>query len=161
MRRILTLVTVKFLLTPLLLATSLVTQPAQAGIFDWLGIGASEEPQANTNFLPVDQAFVLTSRQTTNQLQLRFAIEPDYYLYRHTLAVSAKNAQLGDWVLPDGSPHEDEYFGKSQVYYQPLILNIPLKEVASDGSVEIRYQGCTTGLCYPPQTIKIPLKREG
>lgn len=152
------LLMIKPLFTPLFLATTLVSLPVQAGLFDWLGLSNSEKTPANTNFLHVDQAFVLSSNQKNNQLQLRFAIAPGYYLYRHTVAVSAKNAQLGDWVLPDGKPHEDEYFGKSQVYYQQLTLDMPLQAVAKDGSVEVRYQGCTTGLCYPPQTIHIPIK---
>lgn len=157
MPRISQLLTIKSLLSPLILVTALVTLPVQAGLFDWLGLNKAEKSQTNSDFLPMDQAFVLSSNQTAQQLQLSFTIEPDYYLYRHTVAVSAKNAQLGDWVLPGGTPHEDEYFGKSQVYYEQLTLAVPLQEIAADGSVEVRYQGCTSGLCYPPQTIHIPL----
>lgn len=139
-------------LTALLIA---ITPPTQAGVLEWLGIKASARPPVSTDFLPVEQAFVLSSKQSAGALQLSFAIAPGYYLYRHTLGVSAENADLGDWVLPGGTPHEDEYFGKTQVYYQQLDLDVPLNKIAQNGQVEVRYQGCTTGLCYPPQTMKI------
>ncbi|MGO1248071.1 MAG: protein-disulfide reductase DsbD domain-containing protein [Oceanisphaera sp.] len=146
------------LFTPFFLAASLVALPVQAGLFDWLGLNNTEQAPARSDFLPVDQAFVLTYQQAQSVLELHFAIQPDYYLYRHTINVSANDTELGDWTLPQGTPHEDEYFGKSQVYYQQLKLEVPLKSVAKGGSVAVHYQGCTTGLCYPPQTIQIALK---
>lgn len=139
-------------LTALLIA---ITPPAQAGVLEWLGIKTPAKPPVSTNFLPVEQAFVLSSKQNAGALQLSFAIAPGYYLYRHTLAVSVENAHIGDWLLPEGTPHEDEYFGKTQVYYQQLSLDVPLDKITQNGQVEVRYQGCTTGLCYPPQTMKI------
>lgn len=147
--------TVKRLLTVLLMTTFLVTLPAQAGVLEWLGLSSPATPKTNTHFLSVEQAFVLGSNQGADSLQLTFDIEPGYYLYRHTLAAFATNAQIGDWTLPEGTPHEDEYFGKTQVYYRQLTLNIPLQNVEKDGLVEVRYQGCTTGLCYPPQTRQL------
>ncbi len=146
---------VKRLLTALLMATSLLTLPAQAGVLEWLGLSSPATSSPHTDFLPVDQAFVLSSKQSANSLQLTFDIEPGYYLYRHTLAASVHNAHMGDWTLPDGTPHEDEYFGKSQVYYRQLTLDIPLHNVEKNGQLEVRYQGCTTGLCYPPQTRQL------
>ncbi|GHA29553.1 protein-disulfide reductase DsbD domain-containing protein [Oceanisphaera arctica] len=139
----------------LLLTTALVGLPSQAGVLEWLGL--SPEPVASSSFLPVEQAFVLTSKQTPAGLQLEFAMPPGYYLYRHRLSVSPHNASFGDWDLPTGTPHEDEYFGKTQVYYQKLELTIPLQQVESDGRTEISYQGCTSGLCYAPQQVSIPL----
>ncbi|MBO1518372.1 protein-disulfide reductase DsbD domain-containing protein [Oceanisphaera pacifica] len=141
----------------LALACLFAILPVQAGLFDWLG-GTDTTSNKKPDFLPVEQAFVLSSEQKNNQLQLSFSIAPQHYLYRHTIEVSAKQAALGDWTLPNGKPHQDEYFGKSQVYYQQLTLEIPLNAVEQDALVEVRYQGCTTGLCYPPQTIKIALQ---
>ncbi|MBM7455683.1 thiol:disulfide interchange protein DsbD [Oceanisphaera litoralis] len=142
---------------PLLLLTSaLMSLPSQAGVLEWLGL--RPEPAASgSSFLPVEQAFVLSSRQTPSGLLLEFTIAPGYYLYRQRLSVSPHNTRFGDWELPAGTPHEDEYFGKSQVYYQRLELTIPLQQVAPDGRAELRYQGCTSGLCYAPQQISIPL----
>ncbi len=139
----------------LLLTTALVALPSQAGVLEWLGL--RPEPASSSSFLPVEQAFVLSSKQTPAGLQLEFAIAPGYYLYRQRLSVSPHNARFGDWELPAGTPHEDEYFGKTQVYYQRLELTIPLQQVASDGRAELHYQGCTSGLCYAPQQVSIPL----
>lgn len=138
-----------------------ITLPVQAGVLEWLGINTPAKPPVSNDFLSVEQAFILSSKQNTGSLQLSFAIAPGYYLYRHTLAVSAENAHVGDWSLPEGTPHEDEYFGKTQVYYQQLALDIPLDNIVQNGQVAVRYQGCTTGLCYPPQTIQIPLRVKG
>ncbi|MFP2768549.1 protein-disulfide reductase DsbD domain-containing protein [Oceanisphaera sp. KMM 10153] len=140
----------------LLLTTALVAFPSQAGVLEWLGL--SPEPAPHSTFLSAEQAFALSSKQTPTGLQLEFAIAPGYYLYRHRQSVTPHNARLGDWVLPDGTQHEDEYFGKTQVYYQRLELTIPLQQVMPNGAVEVRYQGCTSGLCYPPQQVSIPLR---
>ncbi|OIN13572.1 hypothetical protein BFR47_10250 [Oceanisphaera psychrotolerans] len=137
------------------LAAALAAIPAQAGILEWLGL--APEPAQHTRFLPVEQAFVLNSEQTPAGLRLEFTIAPGYYLYRHRLSVIPDQVRFGDWELPAGTPHEDEYFGKTQVYYQGLELTIPLQQLEPEGRVDIRYQGCTSGLCYPPQLVSIPL----
>ncbi|MBR9858344.1 MAG: cytochrome C biogenesis protein [Gammaproteobacteria bacterium] len=139
----------------LLLTTALVALPSQAGVLEWLGL--RPKPVTSSAFLPVEQAFILTSQQTSAGLQLQFTIAPGYYLYRHQLSVTPNQARFGDWALPDGTAHEDEYFGKSQVYYRQLQLTIPLQQVMPGGVAEVRYQGCTSGLCYPPQQVSLPL----
>ncbi len=144
-----------FRLLSLSLAAALAAIPVQAGILEWLGL--APEPAQHTRFLPVEQAFVLNSEQTPAGLRLEFAIAPGYYLYRHRLSVTPEQVRFGDWELPAGTPHEDEYFGKTQVYYQGLELTIPLQQLESEGRADIRYQGCTSGLCYPPQLVSIPL----
>ena len=157
MQSISKLLTIKPKLTLLLLVSTLLTLPVQAGVLAWLGRGQAEESPPQIDFLPVEQAFVLSHHQAGNHLRLSFAIEPGYYLYRHTVAVSASNAQLGRVILPAGQPHEDQYFGNSQVYYQQLTLDVPLTAIEKNGELEVQYQGCTTDLCYAPQTVSIPL----
>lgn len=139
----------------LLLTTALVALPSQAGVLEWLGL--RPKPVTSSAFLPVEQAFILTGQQTSAGLQLQFTMAPGYYLYRHQLSVTPNQARFGDWALPDGTAHEDEYFGKSQVYYRQLKLIIPLQQVMPGGVAEVRYQGCTSGLCYPPQQVSLPL----
>ena len=62
----------------------------------------------------------------------------------------------GEPRLPAGLPHEDDYFGKQQVYRGNFYVSIPYR--FSDNrpaAVEliIKSQGCWDGgLCYPPQT---------
>lgn len=139
-----------------LLSTSLAPSLAHAGLLDWLGIN-DKGTSNQSEFLTADQAFILGSNQTADSLQLSFDIAPGYYLYRHQLTLAPKLATFGDWQLPAGEPHEDEYFGKSQVYKQPFTLNVPLQHVAEQAYVTVQYQGCTTDLCYAPQTVQVPL----
>lgn len=145
------------LLLPLGLSISLLTPAlAQAGILEWLGL-KEKASTSQQDFLPVEQAFVLSSKQSADQVTLTFSIAPESYLYRHKLSVTGLQSQLGEWQLPQGEPHEDVYFGSSQVFYQQLTFTIPLQHVADDGQLQVQYQGCTTGLCYPPQTVNIAL----
>ena len=44
-----------------------------------------------------------------------------------------------------------------EIFRNELALQIPLKS-AQNGSVEIHYQGCTKGFCYPPETVSVPLQ---
>ncbi|MBL1375992.1 protein-disulfide reductase DsbD domain-containing protein [Zobellella iuensis] len=139
----------------LLLACGLPLAPAHAGLLEWLGLGRDKTPPPA--FLRVEQAFAVSSRQTPDDLLIRVNIAPGYYLYRHSISVTPVQATFGDWLLPEGRPYEDEYFGQSQVYYQQLQLRIPLEQLQSGGRAELRYQGCTAGLCYPPERLEIPL----
>ncbi|MGO5000635.1 protein-disulfide reductase DsbD domain-containing protein [Oceanisphaera sp. W20_SRM_FM3] len=143
-----------------LLTLACLPNLAHAGLFNWFN--ASDNVTSNQNeFLTPEQAFVLSSSQTADSLTLSFDIAPGYYLYRHQLTVTPERARLGDWQLPQGQPHNDAYFGESQVYTQSFTLNLPLLDVQDQAQVKVQYQGCTTDLCYAPQTVQIPIKGEG
>ncbi|WP_116475630.1 protein-disulfide reductase DsbD [Zobellella maritima] len=139
----------------ILLVCCLLASPASAGLLERLAAGNSAPVQ--DAFLRVEQAFRVDSWQQNGQLVIHVDIEPDYYLYRHSISLSTEGAELGQWLLPEGTPHEDEYFGKSQVYYQNLQLRLPLENVDAEARVSFAYQGCTTGLCYPPERLDIAL----
>lgn len=131
---------------------------AHAGFFDWFSKSANKGQTSNqSEFLPAEQAFKVQHQQHDDVLTLTFAIAPGYYLYRHQLTVEPTQTQLGDWQLPEGQAHEDAYFGKSQVYKQSFSVDLPLQQVGEQGQLTLRYQGCTTDLCYAPQTLHIPL----
>lgn len=136
--------------------TAMMPQLAHAGLLDWLA--ARDKRTSNqAEFLTAEQAFSLSSSQTADSLKLSFAIAPGYYLYRHQLSVTPEQVSLGEWQLPQGHPHEDAYFGKSQVYNESFTLPLPLLKVGEQAQVTVKYQGCTTDLCYAPQTVHIPL----
>lgn len=128
---------------------------AQAGLLERLGIG--DATPARDDFLRVEQAFVIDSHRQGDLLLIDATIAPGYYLYRHSIEVLPEQARLGDWILPPGTPHQDEYFGQSRVFYRQLQLRIPLEQVSDQSRVSFRYQGCTTGLCYPPQRLSLNL----
>ncbi|MEH8129213.1 protein-disulfide reductase DsbD [Aeromonas veronii] len=142
------------LLSPLLLLCALLTTavgsaPAHASgadLLSSLGIEANAKPK----FLQVDEAFQIESEQRGDQLLLTLHIADNYYLYRHSLRFKGNNLTFSEPTLPEGTEHEDDFFGKTRVYYQQVSIAVPLKEVEENATLRVRYQGCTDGLCYPP-----------
>lgn len=142
------------LLSPLLLLCALLmatvgSSPAHASgadLLSSLGIEANAKPK----FLQVDEAFQIESEQRCDQLLLTLHIADDYYLYRHSLRFKGNNLAFSEPTLPEGTEHEDDFFGKTRVYYQQVSIAVPLKEVGENATLRVRYQGCTDGLCYPP-----------
>ena len=140
------------LFTLLLVLLTLATAglaPARASgtdILGSLGLAANAKP----TFLKVDEAFRLESEQRGDQLLLTLNIADDYYLYRHSLRFKGTNLTFSDPALPEGSEHEDDFFGKTRVYYQQVTIAVPLREVGEHATLRLTYQGCTDGLCYPP-----------
>ncbi|MGL6522253.1 protein-disulfide reductase DsbD [Aeromonas dhakensis] len=149
------------LLSSLLLLCALLaglgSLPARASSTDLLsalGIEASAQPK----FLKVDEAFVLESEQQGNRLLLRLRIADDYYLYRHSFSFQGENLTFEEPVLPAGTDHEDDFFGKTQVYYREVQIPVTLTEAGQQASLKISYQGCTDGLCYPPTDKRIAVE---
>ncbi|MEN3802536.1 protein-disulfide reductase DsbD [Aeromonas veronii] len=142
------------LLSPLLLLCALLMTTAGspsahasgADLLSSLGIEANAKPK----FLQVDEAFQIESEQRGDQLLLTLHIADDYYLYRHSLRFKGNNLTFREPTLPEGTEHEDDFFGKTRVYYQQVSIAVPLKEVGENATLRVRYQGCTDGLCYPP-----------
>lgn len=149
------------LLSSLLLLCALLaglgSLPARASSTDLLsalGIEASAQPK----FLKVDEAFVLESEQQGNRLLLRLRIADDYYLYRHRFSFQGENLTFEEPMLPAGTDHEDDFFGKTQVYYREVQIPVTLTEAGQQASLKISYQGCTDGLCYPPTDKRIAVE---
>lgn len=122
---------------------------APAGDLD--GRNVLEEPV----FLPVDQAFVLTTELSADGDVVATWQMPDgYYLYKHRFAFTTRDGtELGAPVIPDGKQKVDDYFGEVEVYYHGVEVRAPV--LAQQGGrieVGIEYQGCADyGLCYPPE----------
>lgn len=104
---------------------------------------------------------------TGDAIEIDWAIEEGYYLYRNKLGFESATSGivLRDARLPEGLPHEDEFFGKQQVYRGNFYVSIPYS-VAGDRpqtlDLVIKSQGCWDGgLCYPPQvwTEKVDLRQ--
>ncbi|MFK0094351.1 protein-disulfide reductase DsbD [Pseudomonas sp. NPDC090592] len=128
----------------LLFLTLLLAGPLQANPFD-----------VKPDFLPVEQAFVLThDRQADGQMRLYFQIKPGYYLYQKRLKFDGLPPEQHP-QLPAALNHHDEFFGDSAVYRDQLELLLPAN---AQGQLRLGWQGCAdAGLCYPPQTTSIDL----
>ena len=123
-------------------------QAAAAAEFEWL----HEEPE----FLPVDEAFALSTETADDGALLAYWDMPDgYYLYRHRFDFTLRDpeaAVLGAAELPPGKDKVDEYFGAMEVYYHRAQARVPIRNAQGPVEVGISYQGCAeAGLCYPPE----------
>lgn len=123
-------------------------EASEDGLFNSMSKGIIQ-PQ----FLPVDDAFALSAQFKGNSLILRWQVEPSYYLYRHRLSVvSERSADIGSPLIPDGLKQTDEYFGEVEIYYDELVLDVPVLSKSTQIKLKVGYQGCAdAGLCYPPQ----------
>lgn len=117
-------------------------------------LSALQKPQ----FLPVDQAFMLDFAQSGESVRISFQIADGYYLYKDKLKIAGVAVNFSNPQLPAGLPHEDEYFGKTEIYRHQLVFDVKLANIDVDAKLKVRYQGCAeAGLCYPVETREIPL----
>ena len=109
-------------------------------------------------FLPVNEAFITDFVQQNNELKLSFQIADGYYLYKDKFKFGGVAVSFSHPTYPVGMPYEDQYFGKTEIYRDKVVLNIPLSNIDVDAKLKVRFQGCAeAGLCYPVETIEIPL----
>lgn len=127
----------------------LCSTTAFAGLFDAPG---------RSNFVPADQAFAFDFQQNKQDLTLSWQVKEGYYLYRQQIKVVPNQAQIAPLALPAGQWHEDEFYGKSEIYRQRLTLPVTLHQASQGASLTVTYQGCAdAGFCYPPETKTVPL----
>ncbi len=121
--------------------------------------GAPEEPE----FLPPEEAFklALTPRADGN-LDARFTIAKDYYLYRDKITfkiVEPAGASVIGIDFPPAEEKNDINFGKMFVYHQSFNAVVRLAGVpvgSQSLKLETSHQGCSDkGICYPPQDVTL------
>lgn len=126
--------------------------------------------------LAADEAFlpVITARRN-GQIQLQWSIAPGYYLYRDRTTYqlrghrSDKLTDLTPTYARRGELIADPHFGEQVVFKAPVAVSLqmaPDTQAAlktgefEPGELRIAYQGCLTDrLCYPSQTIELPLPK--
>lgn len=129
-----------------------------------LGLSAKKQ-----EFLEPDQAFIpVVDAVGPDRLVARWQIAKGYYLYRQKFAFSLRDADgvtLASYTSPPGVAKVDESFGRSEVYYNEAVFQLPLHRsdnaAARTVTLETQYQGCAdAGLCYPPitkaMTVNLP-----
>jgi len=137
---------------------------ASGGGFSLRGLLGGGPPK-DGQFLPVDEAFALSSMSSSpDRVVLRWEVADGYYLYRDKVKATlvGDNATLGTLQMPPGKQHSDEYFGEQVVYYGELEANLPVSAAAGTSEIvlDVAFMGCAdAGLCYPPTTrrISVPL----
>ncbi len=120
-----------------------------AGLFDAPG---------RSQFVPADQAFAFDFQQNQHELNLSWQIKDGYYLYRKQIHITPEQAKIADVQLPPGVWHEDEFYGKSEIYRDKLTLPVTIDQASAGATLTVTYQGCAeAGFCYPPETKIVPL----
>ena len=117
------------------------------------------------DLLPPSAAFKPTVRALDGQtIEVHFEIAKGYYLYRDKFRFAAEptSVQLGVPVFPKGKEKEDETFGKVEVYYEDVLIHLPVDRNSS-GVLSLKLtltsQGCAdVGICYPPQKQVLSLE---
>ncbi|MCF2902787.1 protein-disulfide reductase DsbD [Pseudoalteromonas sp. OFAV1] len=140
----------------LLLLCALWLLPASASNSNLLG-NLLQQPAEHT-FLPVDKAFVFDFDQQGKTLFIGWDIATDYYLYKKKVEIIAKGADIEVPELGKGVIIEDEFFGKTEVFFDSLSVITKVSNITDGAVVKVRFQGCAeAGLCYPPEVRTIPL----
>ena len=115
-------------------------------------------------------AFPYTIEANAGAIELRFAVLDGYYLYRERFgfATTSPGIRLGAAQFPRGEDHEDEFFGKQEIYRHEFTITVPYERTGAVAAMdfELKLQGCADiGLCYPPQTwpstVALPVAADG
>jgi len=97
-------------------------------------------------------------------LEISYEIAKGYYLYRDKFRfrVDGETVTLGTPTFPKGKEHDDENFGKVEVYYKTVAIRVPVERMSSGPlplKLNVTSQGCAdAGVCYPPQTQPLSLE---
>lgn len=124
----------------------------QAGLFD-------KKPA----FLPVDEAFQFSAAKSENQenVIVNWSIAEGYYLYQEKISVKLNQEETSSFDVPTFSispeDYNDPYFGLMKIFKKPVqaIFKVSHSPLNAEDVVEIAYQGCTEGFCYPPEVKEI------
>ncbi len=149
----------------LLLILLLPVATTTASAADIFAGNTSLSPAFGSEFLPVNQAFVLTDTPAKGGLRLTWKITPGHYLYKERMAfsVTGSNASLGEPEFSiEGERKNDPHFGKVTVFHSDVSVFLPVYfNSGTEATIKARYQGCAdAGLCYPPQIRSLLILNE-
>lgn len=113
---------------------------------------------AQSEPLPVDQAFALTSTATaTGGVELNWAIAEGYYLYRDRIAAATPAGETVELDIPRGEPKNDPSFGVMEVFHEAATATLASVPIGAS-EIAVSFQGCQeNGICYRPITRTIEL----
>ena len=114
-------------------------------------------------FLPVDEAFQFSAAKSENQenVIVNWSIAEGYYLYQEKISVKLNQEEASSFDVPTFSispeDYNDPYFGLMKIFKKPVqaIFKASHPPLKAEDVVEIAYQGCTSGFCYPPEVKEI------
>ena len=124
-----------------------------------LSLQAADLFNNKPKFLPVDQAFQLHAEQQHENILLNWQIIDNYYLYQDKLEFSLNGQPIDvqPQFLTTAEQYQDPYFGTVNIFKRQLALKLPLPNKGAQDLLDVTYQGCTQGFCYPPETKQFVL----
>jgi thiol:disulfide interchange protein DsbD len=128
-------------------------------------VAGAANAASNDDPLDPDQAFRPTARLVAGDpagasqrhgIDIEYAIEPGYYLYRNRLKfeLSPPAVLVGAPEMPAGIEMDDPFLGKTAIFRDRVTIHLPFAvSMAKPGryKVKITAQGCAEDrLCYSP-----------
>lgn len=115
-----------------------------------------------TDYLPPEDAFALTVKQTQEGVLLEWTIADHYKLYADKInsRIVSGDAVQGEVVLPPALAVFDSNFNQTlDVYKHQVSVLVPLSNLTQSSAIEVGYQGCAEeGLCYQPASYTFLLQ---
>jgi len=130
-----------------------------------LPLAAGASHGSDEELLPPDEAFPFAATVEGDTLKLEWNTHKGYYLYKDKIKLSTDTpgVRIEPPALPTGEVKDDEFFGRLEVYHQPVRATARIVRDNPDireFTLTARFQGCADiGVCYPPitKTLKLAL----
>ena len=149
-----------------LAATGLMAVPVASQAAGLGDLFSSDKSATQPKFLPVNEAFqVSSSSKPTNngtRLAINFDITPEHYVYKDQIKLTLPaGVSAAPFSFSQKSVSiDDPTFGRVPVFDQANMVATTTLTTSNgksidDAAVTIGWQGCAkAGLCYPPEKIK-------
>jgi len=133
-------------------------------------ISLSNAATPDDDLLKPEQAFRYSAAVQGDEVVVTYTLAPHHYLYRSRMGFKTDTAgvTLGEPRFPAGKIHDDENFGRQEVYYDKAAVAVPFTVTGTRPAtlaLTLKLQGCNEerGICYPPQTwlTNVPLGAGG
>lgn len=115
--------------------------------------------QAAGDFVPPppDEVFEYEIEARPGHVLIHWSVLPEFYLYKHRFSFASRTAgiKLGEPLYPPGEMHEDEFFGRQEIFREKFTVSIPYQGNSAGEffELEMKLQGCADyGFCYVPLT---------
>ena len=153
-----------------LAATGLTAVPVASQAAGLGDLFSSDKSATQPKFLPVDEAFqVSSSSKPVNngtRLAINFDITPEHYVYKDQIKLTLPAGVTAAPFTFSQKPIsiDDPTFGQVLVFDQAnmvasTVLSSSNGKAINNAAVTIGWQGCAkAGLCYPPEKIKTTVK---
>ncbi|MCY4177918.1 MAG: protein-disulfide reductase DsbD [Endozoicomonadaceae bacterium] len=113
------------------------------------------------HFLPVHEAFQFSGKTNNKKAVVHIHLAKGYYLYKDRISFHATNkgTNIGSATFPLTVKTIIDPFQNKKMAILPASGDVTLPYTTKDlpALLQIKFQGCATGLCYPPSEVTLQL----